>query len=267
MNPIDALILGVVQGLTELLQVSSSGHLALAENVLGLRASGLLRGVFLDVLLHLATLAAILVAFREPIVRLARGVLTGDRDAWRMLSLYALASVPAAVVGLVAKEWIENLFSSLVFLGAAFLVTGAALWTTRRRMTGRAERPGVWQAFAIGVSQAVAIAPGISRSGSTISAALWCGLDPVRAAEFSFVLGVPAIAGAAVLELRHMEAGVAHLGSGPVVVAFVAAFASGLFAIALLRRLLRAQAFHRFAPYLWALGATTLVLAAMRGGS
>ncbi|MBI1722301.1 MAG: undecaprenyl-diphosphate phosphatase [Gemmatimonadetes bacterium] len=267
MNPIDALILGVVQGLTEFLPISSDGHLALAENLLGLRASGAITGIFLDVAVHVATLAAILIAFREPIIRLATGALKGERRAWADVGLYAVGSVPAAVVGFLARHQMENLYRSLLFIGAAFIVMGCILWSARGRMNGTRERPNLWEAFAIGVGQAAAIAPAISRSGCTITTALWRGMDPVRAAEFSFVLGVPAIAGAALLELRDLSSGIAQIGAVPLAVAFTSAFASGLFAIDLLRRLLRARAFHRFAPYLWVLGATTLAIAAVRGGS
>lgn len=262
-----AMVLGIVQGLTEFLPVSSSGHLALAENLFGLRASGVLTGVLLDVSVHVATLAAILVAFREPIARLAAGAARGERRAWQDVGRFALASVPAAIVGLLAKDEIESLFSSLPFLGAAFLATGTVLWATRTRMTGALDRPSVGGALVVGLAQAVAIAPGISRSGATISAGLFCGLEPVRAAEFSFVLGVPAIAGAAVLEARHAGPELARIGITPLLVACAAAFATGLVAIAILRRFLRARAFHHFAPYLWMIGAASLIVAAVRGGA
>lgn len=265
MKLLDALILGLVQGVTEFLPVSSDGHLALAEHLLGLRAPGGLSGIFIDVAVHVATLAAIIVAFREPIVRLARGLLAREARAWRDLGLYAVASVPAAVVGLSVKDSIEVLYRSMPFVGAAFLVMGGILWSVRGRMTGTRERPNVWEALLIGVGQAAAIAPAISRSGCTIAAGLWRGMDPVRAAEFSFVLGVPAIAGAALLEAPEAAKGFAQIGGPALGVAFATAFATGLLAIALLRRMLRARAFHVFAPYLWVLGAATLVLTALRG--
>jgi undecaprenyl-diphosphatase len=266
-SALDALILGLVQGITEFLPISSDGHLALAENLLGLRASGAVTGIFVDVTVHVATLAAIIVAFREPIVALAAGLLRRERRAWQDLGLYAVASVPAAVVGLLTKDLVERLYNSLPFVGAAFIVMGVILWSVRGKMQGTRERPNVWEAFVIGIGQAAAIAPAISRSGCTITAALWRGIDPVRAAEFSFVLGVPAIAGAALLEVKDAASGIAQVGKGPLSIAFVAAFVSGLFAITLLRRLLRARAFHRFAPYLWALGALTLVIAVVRGAA
>lgn len=265
MNLLDAFILGLVQGVTEFLPISSDGHLALAENLLGLRVGGGLSGIFLDVAVHVATLAAIVVAFRAPIVRLAAGLLARDRAAWSDLGLYAVASVPAGIVGVTVKDSIETLYASLPFIGVAFLVMGGILWSVRGRMTGTRERPILWEALLIGVGQAAAIAPAISRSGCTIAAGLWRGMDPVRAAEFSFVLGVPAIAGAALLQIPDAARGYEQVGGPALAVAFATAFVTGLFAIALLRRLLRARVFHRFAPYLWALGATTLIVWSLRG--
>ena len=264
MSLLDAFILGLVQGLTEFLPISSDGHLALAENLLGLRAAGGLSGIFLDVAVHVATLGAIVIAFREPILVLARGVVAGERRAWADLGLFAVASVPAAVVGFAVKDSIDVLYRSLLFVGVAFVVMGGILWTVRGRMTGTRERPDLLGALLIGLGQAAGIAPAISRSGCTITMGILRGMDPVRAAEFSFVLGVPAIAGAALLEAPEAAKGFAQVGIPAFTVAFVTAFGTGLIAINLLRRLLRARAFHRFAPYLWVLGTATLVLWAVR---
>ncbi len=257
----EALILGLVQGITEFLPISSDGHLALAQHLLGT-----VQPLWVDVSVHVATLAAIIVAFWRPIWALTRGVLTGQRRALEDFGLYAIASVPAAVVGLAFKDQLELVKNHLWFVGAAFVVMGAVLWTVKGRMAGTRERPGAWEAFAIGWGQAAAILPAISRSGSTITIALWRGISPDRAADFTFVLGIPAIAGAAALEFPEFVAGVSGVGALPVAVAMLAAFLSGLGAIALLRRMLRARAFHRFAPYLWAVGLFTLALAAVRAG-
>lgn len=259
MTLFEAIVLGVVQGVTEFLPISSDGHLALAQHLLGA-----VQPLWVDVAVHVATLAAIIVAFRTPITDLAAGVLAGRREAWHDLGLYAVASVPAAAFGIAFKEQLETLKNSLWIVGGLFVLMGLVLWTVRTRMQGTRERPTVWEAVAIGVAQAAAILPSVSRSGSTITVALWRGISPDRAAEFSFVLGVPAIAGAAALEFGAFLEGVQHVGVLPVALAMGAAFVSGLFAIALLRRMLRARAFHRFAPYLWIVGAGTLVLAAVR---
>lgn len=259
MSLVDALVLGLVQGLTEFLPISSDGHLALAQHVLGT-----IQPLWVDVAVHVATLAAIVVAFRAPITALATGVLRAERRALTDLGLFAIASVPAAVVGLLLKDHIGRLKASLPFVGGAFIVMGVILWSARRRMDGTRERPTLLEALAIGVGQAAAILPAISRSGSTITIALWRGIAPQRAAEFSFVLGVPAIAGAAALEFGEFLDGIGGVGWAPITVAMASAFLSGLAAIALLTRLLRARAFHCFAPYLWAVGALTLIAAALR---
>jgi len=253
-----AVLLGLVQGLTEFLPVSSSGHLVVAGAAVGLS----IPGVTVEVLLHVATLLAVLIVYRGRIVELVVGCVRGRVDAWRMVGLLALASIPAAIVGLLFEHAIEEAFDSLLLVGIDFLVTGGVLWSTRR-LGGRAvaETPTVGGATAIGVAQAFAILPGISRSGTTVSAALWFGVKPQRAAEFSFLMAVPAIAGAAVLELPNLSLGTVGGGWGPLLAGFVAALASGVFAIRFLVALLRRGSFHRFAPYCWALGIVTVLWA------
>lgn len=261
MNYGQAVLLGLVQGLTEFLPVSSSGHLVVAQAAVGLTAPG----VVVEVLLHVATLLAVVIVYRTRLVELVVGCVTGRAAAWRMVGLLALASVPAAVVGLALQDFFERAFDSLLVVGIDFLVTGAILWSTRR-VARRAtlEEPGAAAAGAIGVAQAVAILPGISRSGTTVATALWFRIRPERAAEFSFLMALPAIAGAAVLELRHLPTGGDGAGWGPLALGFVVALASGVFAIRFLVALLRRGAFHRFAPYCWALGVVTVLWAVVR---
>jgi undecaprenyl-diphosphatase len=253
-----ALVLGLVQGLTEFLPVSSSGHLVLAEAAVGLS----IPGVTVDVFLHVATLLAVVIVYRARILELAVGCVRGRADAWKMVGLLALASVPAAIVGLLFQDFLERAFDSLLLVGIDFLVTGTVLWSTRRVPTkATASAPSVTGAVAIGMAQAFAILPGISRSGTTVSAALWFRVNPQRAAEFSFLMALPAIAGAAVLELPRLSLGSFGGAGGPVLAGFVAALVSGVFAIRFLVALLRRGAFHRFAPYCWALGIATIVWA------
>ena len=261
MNYGQAVLLGLVQGLTEFLPVSSSGHLVVAQAAVGLTAPG----VVVEVLLHVATLLAVVIVYRTRLVELATGCLRGRVAAWRMVGLLALASVPAAVVGLALQDFFERTFDSLLVVGVDFLVTGCILWSTRR-VAPRAslDEPGATAAGAIGLAQAVAILPGISRSGTTVAAALWFRVRPERAAEFSFLMALPAIAGAAVLELRHLSMGADGAGWGPLALGFVVALASGVFAIRFLVALLRRGAFHRFAPYCWAIGLGTVVWAVVR---
>jgi len=258
MNYGQAVLLGLVQGLTEFLPVSSSGHLVVAEAAVGLS----IPGVTVEVLLHVATLLAVLIVYWVRIVELVVGCARGRAEAWKTVGLLALASVPAAVVGVLFEHAIEQAFDSLLLVGVNFLVTGAVLWSTRRLLTrATAATPTVGGATAVGIAQAFAILPGISRSGTTVSAALWFGVNPQRAAEFSFLMAVPAIAGAAVLELPSLSLGSFGGGWGPALAGFIAALASGVFAIRFLLALLRRGAFHRFAPYCWALGIVTVVWA------
>ena len=256
----EGVLLGVVQGLTEFLPVSSSGHLVVVEAALGITTPG----VVIEVVLHVATLLAVVIVYRKVLWRLAGGAVVGDRTAWRYIALLAIGTVPAALAGLFLEEWFERTFQSLLLVGLNFLITGTVLWSTRGRVQ-HAERPSpsTKGAFGIGMAQALAILPGISRSGTTVAAALWLGVDPVRAAEFSFLLAVPAIAGAAVLQIPNLSGGLASAGALPVAAGFLAALVSGVAAIRLLIFLLRNKAFHRFAPYCWGIGAITILFASL----
>jgi undecaprenyl-diphosphatase len=141
-------------------------------------------------------------------------------------------------------------------------VTGFALWSTRRLVGGTKDRPTAPAALGIGVAQALAILPGISRSGMTVSTGLWAGMSAVKAADFSFIMAIPLIAGAGILEARHLSGGIGAVGFGPLILACVVAFASGVWAIRLLVALLARGRFASFAPYCFAIGGFTLVLAA-----
>lgn len=256
----EGVLLGVVQGLTEFLPVSSTGHLLVAKRALGITTPG----VVIEVVLHVATLLAVVIVYRKVLWRLAAGAVVGDRTAWRYIALLAIGTVPAALAGLFLQEWFERAFQSLLLVGLNFLVTGTVLWSTRGRVRHAARpSPGTKGAFGIGVAQALAILPGISRSGTTVAAAIWLGVDPVRAAEFSFLLAVPAIAGAAVLQIPNLSGGLVSAGALPVAAGFLAALVSGVAAIRLLIFLLRNKVFHRFAPYCWGVGALTILLASL----
>ncbi len=251
----EGLLLGLVQGLSEFLPISSSGHLVVAEGLLGYRSPG----VAFEVLLHVATLVSVVIVYRGRIVNVLSGMARGDRSSWSFAGLLALGSVPAAIVGFVFHDFFERYFHSYRLVGVSFLVTALVLWSTRwvrARATRESVRP--LDALVIGLAQAVAILPGISRSGSTISAALWGRVGPYAAAEFSFLLSVIAIAGSGVLELAGAGADLGTIGPGHVW-AFLGALVSGILAIRFLVALLRRGVFHRFAPYCLAAGAFTLI--------
>ena len=294
MNVWEALVLGVVQGFTEFLPVSSSGHLVAGQALLGIQ----LPGVAFEVAVHFATLVSVLVAYRSRVGALMYGSVRLDPETWRYLGLIALANVPAAAAWFVLGDAVEASFETPAVAGVAFLVTGGLLWSARaavRRglppaagagMEDRDEggpigglprgsqpdeqldlldRPpdvpgpfsgarGLGVAMLIGVAQAFALVPGVSRSGSTVVTALWLGVESDDAAEFSFLMSVPAILGATLLQLTAAGDAASAVGTLPLVFGAVAAAATGLLAIRIFLTVLRARSFHRFALYPWILG-------------
>lgn len=250
-------LLGLVQGLTEFLPVSSSGHLVLAEAILGVGQSGLL----LEVALHAATLLAVLAFYRERVLGIATGALRREREAFRDIAKLAVATIPAVVFALGARDFIETRFESLLSVGLGLLATGLILWSTRRTLPrATLEAPTFAIAWWMGCAQAAAILPGVSRSGATVCMALALGLRPLVAAEFSFLMSIAAITGAVVLQFSEIDAS-ALPALLPLAVAFFVALVSGFAALALFVRLLRSQSFYRFAFYVWPVAAATIAFA------
>jgi undecaprenyl-diphosphatase len=257
----EALVLGVVQGATEFLPVSSSGHLVIFQQVLGIHIGG----VLFEVVVHVATLVSILLVYRSRVGGLLTGMVAREASAWQYVGLLAVATLPAVVAGLFLRESIEALFESPVAPGLALLVTGAILWPTRKALArAAAQRPGLWAALLIGVAQAAALIPGISRSGSTVVVALWLGVASSEAAAFSFLMAVPAIAGAAVLQIADLDSGAAGPGALALMVGGLAAAVTGVLAIRTFVRMLDRRSFHLFAPYCWAVASAYLVYLAVR---
>jgi len=253
------LLLGVVQGLSEFLPVSSSGHLVLAQWALGVQSPG----VTFEVFLHVATLLSVLLVYRRRVGWLVQGMARESGEAWRFGGLLILASIPAAVAGLLFRDLFEAQFESPVSVGLAFLLTAAILWSTRWVARRPEETPvGMRQALLMGLAQVLAILPGVSRSGSTIAAGLYGQAGSRAAAEFSFLMAVVVIAGTGLLEGLHLLSGEAQLVmDAGLVWAFAAALLSGVAAILFLVMLLRRGRFHLFAPYCAALGVGTLLWA------
>ncbi len=251
MDAIEALILGVVQGLTEFFPVSSSGHLAMFQAFFGGREGA---GLFFEVAVHVATLFAIAFFYRARIAALLAGVARADRETLEYVAKLGLATVPAVVLGLTAKDWIEAQFSNPLLVGVALLMTGGIVFSTRWTASrARAAVPGWGVAFAIGLAQALAILPGISRSGSTVATALVLGVAARPAAEFSFLMGIIAITGAAILMIPELP-GLASGAWLPIAVGGLAALVSGLLAIWLFVRMLDRSLFHHWAWYCWLAG-------------
>jgi len=257
MNLWQGILLGLVQGLTEFLPVSSDGHLAVIGHVAGVHTPG----VFVEVALHVATLGSILVVYGGRFWRLAVAVLRRQPEALRYAGLLLIGMIPAGLVGVFFEDLIARAFNSLWAAGIGFLVTGIALWSTRRLRSEGMAQPTPRGALIVGLAQALAPLPGVSRSGMTISSGLWVGLGAVPAADFSFLMAIPLIIGAGLVEARHASADIAQVGAVPLLAGCIVAFLSGVFAIRFLVAMLRRGRFYVFAPYCFAIGLFTLAYA------
>lgn len=302
----EALILGVVQGVTEFFPVSSSGHLVMGQALLGLT----IPGIMFDVVVHVATLFSVTIVYRETLMGLVRGMFAkGPDSSWPYIMKLGLATVPAVIVGFTLKDWFEARFDDPIFAATMVLVTGCVVWSSRwalgthrigpvelvpiavaalfsilagtvlpfalvlalqtalmtlSRATSGPEvdkpEPTWLGALLMGIGQAVAIFPGITRSGSTVLVGLWRRIDPVAAAQFSFLMSIPAILGAAVLQVPDALRAEIGVGSTALVVGFIAAAVSGVVAIRFFVALLRRQNFYVFAYYCWAAAGLFLLL-------
>ena len=256
------LLLAVLQGVAEFLPISSSGHLVLGRSLLGMKDVGLT----FDVALHVGTLVAVLVAYRADVWSLLRGLLRGE---WRLPIWLVVASVPAALLGIGAGDFFEQASSSTRVAGIGLLVTSCLLAlgerSSRKHKVSSEEDsqevPPLWMALVIGVAQAAALVPGVSRSGSTIAAGLMLGLAGTRAARLSFLMSLIAVGGAAVLKLPDaIEVGfgsvsVPLMGAGVLVAAL-----TGLASLRLLLMFLRRRSLMPFVIYTALLGILTLLL-------
>jgi len=263
MTVLEAIVLGLLQGLTEFLPVSSSGHLVIARHLLGANAEALT----FDVFVHFGSLLAVLAFFREELAQMAAGVLglrrPGADAGKRLFWLLVVASVPVGVVGLLFRDAIERAFASVLVPAVMLFVTGALLMFADREGGLRQNtRPGLVHAIAMGIGQACALLPGLSRSGTTMSAGILAGLTRQAAARFAFLMSIPAILGATALEVVSLWRDGARLSDGfEVVLAGTAASAvSSYLAIAFLLRFLQRGRLAPFAVYTWVIGALVLGL-------
>jgi undecaprenyl-diphosphatase len=266
---LQALVMGVVQGLTEFLPVSSSGHLIVVPWLLGWH-DPFIDSLAFSVMLHMATLLALLVYFRADWLRLVPAGLAAIRDRSlagdpdrRLAWLLAVATVPAVIAGIVLNDLIETAFREPRLVAVTLTIGAAILWIADRTSRREKDVDGVTfpVAFGIGAAQALALVPGISRSGISISAGLFAGLTREAAARFSFLMATPITAGAGIWEVRKLvtgEAGVA-VDTVPLVVGMVAALVSGIAAIAITLRYLRTHPTTVFVVYRIALSVVILV--------
>lgn len=266
MTIFEGVILGVVQGFTEFLPISSSGHLILFPALLSWDISS----IAFDVALHVATLGAILVALWPRISAWIRELKKGNRSAQRLAFYVAFATIPAGLFGIFAQDWLE-LQRTLPIVGAMLIVWGVVLYvadvvsTRVERTVLRDERISLSTAIIIGLAQAFALIPGVSRSGASMSAGLFLGLDRKTAATFSFLLAIPAILGAgAVTALDVFRTGL-DVEILPLLFGCVAAFFTGIFAIRFLFSVIEKGGFRWFALYRVVLGVVVLVVWGLGG--
>ena len=265
MDIIQGIIIGIVQGLTEFLPVSSSAHLVFIQNILGVESS-----LAFDTFLHLGTLIAVLWFFRYDIYKMLKSwwlsigdILQGrftegfKEDPYKRLAWYViLATIPVGIVGVLFEDSVDALFSGALYVPAFFLfVTGTILYLSQRMTSGNINYDNITkkEALFMGLGQACAIMPGLSRSGTTIAAGLTIGLDKEFAAKFSFILSIPAIFGAFVLQLKDIGSAM-DANFLPVFLGFIAAIISGYLAIKWMLDLIQNKSLDIFSYYCWVVG-------------
>ena len=273
MSLLSSILLGVIQGVAEFLPISSSGHLAIAEHLLGMSGASDIPEFF-DVLLHLGTLVAVFVAYWDDVRDMVVEFFCGVRDlargstptpvppARRMILLIIVGTLPLLIV-LPIKNLVEGLADNMYFVAAALLVTGCLLFASDRVRKGRKTEKSATMVdvLLVGVAQAIATCPGISRSGTTITAGCFRGFDRKFAVRFSFLLSIPAILGANILSLKDaVEAGIIWADVPVYLVGVVVSAVVGYACIRLLKMIADRGKFGAFAYYCWAVGVLTLIL-------
>jgi undecaprenyl-diphosphatase len=278
MGPLQALVLGTIQGLTEFLPISSSGHLVISQQLFGLRESALL----FDISVHIGTLMAVIIYFWEELRAIMASVVRGLRlllkreasltdiyeDSYIKLVVFiAVGSIPTAILGLWFQRVSDELFSSVRIVGSMLVVTGVLLsmtgfllWSTHwiHKKGGDISQFSIKKALLVGLVQGVAIIPGISRSGATIAGGLFLGLDKETAAKYSFLLSIPAILGAGILIFKDIHS----YTTVPLNIMLIGCMTSGIVGYCALRflvHIVKKGQLHFFAPYCWLAGVTALI--------
>ncbi len=253
MDIFDAVFLGIIQGLTEFLPISSSGHLVIFQKLLGFQQQQLL----FDCALHVGTLLAVVIYFSKDIKRIFKSVLSKkeNTDSFLLKDIIT-GSIPTAIIGFLFKDYFERAFSSALIAGIMLCVTGLFVGATKFIPEGSKKRVGLIRSVLIGIAQGIAIIPGISRSGATIVCGLMCKIDRELAFKFSFLLSIPAISGAFILEAVKINQikNVIPLSLGTISSAIV-----GLIALRFLNNLIKKGNLYYFSPYCFAIGISTIV--------
>lgn len=252
MSWIDAILIGAVQGVTECLPISSSAHLVIAEKLLGIKASG----VAFEVILHCGTLAAAVVFFRTQWLNILSGPC--EPSSRRSLGLLVAGTIPVAVVGFLFHDLIAGKFHDMQRISLHLILCGIFLLAAGRKRAGQGEI-GWGRAWAVGVAQAAAILPGVSRSGMTVGMGMLSGARCEHAVEFAFMLSVPAVLGASIMELRDFGPAISGFGWGVLVTAAAASFLSGYAAIGVLLTLVRKGRLAWFGWYCVTIGMVAML--------
>ena len=272
MGYIEAIILGLVQGLSEFLPISSSGHLALLENLFEIKEDSV---IFFAVLLHIGTLVSIFIVYHEDIYALikelfllfkdiftGKGLRIEERPIRKLGIMIIVSSIPTAIMGLLFSDYIDRIFGSLTVISICWIITGFILLFSEKLNNNKKEIEGMKyrNAIFVGICQGLAIMPGISRSGSTIVGSLVTGLKREFAVEFAFLISIPAILGSAILEFpKAIKAGIEPSTIGPMIVGFLVAAISGYFAITTMIRIVSKHRMRYFSYYVWILGLGTFI--------
>ncbi len=254
MSYFDAIILGILQGLTEFLPVSSSGHLVLAENILNAK----MPGVLFELIVHFGTLMSVIIYFRKNIIALSKSITDRSKKEERKMILFlGVGTIPAVLMALFLKDQIESAFDSAVMTSVFLILTGLILLFAGLYQKGD-RKINAGNALIVGIGQALAIFPGISRSGTSISFGLLAGVRPIIAAEFSFLLSIPAIIGAIIFKAREIAAIDFHI-LGQYLIGAILSFLSGLLAVYILLDFIRRGKFKYFGVYCIIIGLIGLV--------
>lgn len=278
MDIIQALILGIVQGLTEFLPVSSSAHLVFVPYLIGTTSS-----LAYDTLLHIGTLVAVVAYFWKDIINMVKSFFSSlldipkgqfrkglQEDQFKKLAWFVIiGTIPAGLAGILLKDFFEGLFSNITAVGFFLIITGFLLWGSEmmsRRISNKTslKEMSVKNSILIGIAQAFAIAPGISRSGATISAGLFLGIERELAARYSFLLSIPAILGAALVQAKDIGS-LMDISSVAAIAGFIAAIISGYLAVKFMLKLIKERDLLPFAYYCWIIGPLAIILAFIYG--
>ncbi|MFW5790365.1 MAG: undecaprenyl-diphosphatase UppP [Bacillota bacterium] len=255
MGFLNVIILGLIQGITEFIPVSSSGHLVIFQNFLEVDG-----GITLNVFLHFGSLLAVTYVFRKEII----GIITLKEKYRKLTYLIIVGSIPAGLIGILFEDFFEEVFSTLTVVGIALLITGILLWLSDKIKTEERHLEEMkWgDAIFVGIAQAMAIFPGISRSGSTIVGGLFKGLNRELAARFSFLLALPVIGGATLLQARNIfSVGLDGITAIELTVGTFTSMIASFFAIKVLLILIKKEKLSIFAYYCWSLGLTIIFIA------